>query len=83
MLYHKATGNSWEHKPQVKRGSCNKRPAYCWYRNVDMTLNEMIEMHVMESFNPGENMRKMLDIDTSGLEEKNPSTSNRSRPYDF
>lgn len=48
-----------------------------------MTLNAMIEMHVMESFNPGENIRKMLDIDTSGLEEKNPSTSNRSRPYDF
>lgn len=35
-----------------------------------MTLNAMIEMQVMESFNSGENMRKMLDIDTSGLEEK-------------
>ena len=30
----------------------------------------MIEMHVMKNFNPGENMRKMLDIDTSGFEEK-------------
>jgi len=48
-----------------------------------MTLNAMIEMLVMENFNPGENMRKMLDIDTSCLEEKDPSTSNRSRPYDF
>lgn len=43
----------------------------------------MIEMHVMKNFNPGENMRKMLDIDTSGFEEKNLSTSNRSGPYDF
>ena len=43
----------------------------------------MTEMHVMENFNPGENMRKMLDIDTSGFEEKNLSTSNRSGPYDF
>ena len=44
----------------------------------------MIEMHVMKNFNPGENMRKMLDvIDTNGFEEKNLSTSNRSGPYDF
>ena len=28
------------------------------------------DRNAMENFNPGENMRKMLDIDTSVLEEK-------------
>ena len=40
------------------------------------------DRNVMVNFKPVECMRKVLDIDTSGSKEKNPSTLNTCRSCD-